>query len=251
MRKMMFLAPVAASCLALSACGYSVFDAADDVSRISSGGMEDGQPIPAQAITLAQFDEIAAVGPDSIRFTTGPQFSIRAEAPADLLSHLRYKMEDGGLQIGRENGSWKGTGGATIYVTAPSLKSLSAIGSGSVDVDRMHGDGVEINNAGSGSVCVADVQAANLDLSLAGSGDVMLAGKAGNGDISIAGSGDVDGSGLTIDKGDVSIAGSGNVRLRSDGMIDASIMGSGDVTVQGSAKCDVSAMGSGKLHCGG
>ena len=251
MRKMMLLAPVAAACMTVSGCGYSVFDAADDISNISSGGFEGGQPIPAQQSQVAPFEELGALGPDRIVFTTGKQYSIRAEAPADLLAHLRYKMTDGAIQIGRERGDWSDDGTAVIYVTAPSLRSVSAAGSGPIDVDRMTGDDVEISVAGSGALRVADVQAGKLEVNMAGSGKMMLAGEAASSEISVAGSGDIDGSGLQADRSEVSIAGSGDVRLRSDGAVDANIMGSGDVTVTGTAQCNLSSMGSGKLHCGG
>ena len=250
MTKQWFLVPVAASFLVLSSCGYSVFDAAEDVSNMGYSDLDNGQPIPAQATEVAMFDQLGALGPDKVVFTTGQTYSIRAEASPELMSHLRYQVKDGAIQIGRENGRWKDKAGATIYVTAPSLRSVSAAGSGPIGVDKMSAPDVEISVAGSGTVRVADVQTGKLEASMAGSGNMVLAGKAGSTDFSMAGSGDIDASGLLTDKSDVSIAGSGNVKLRSDGTVDASIMGSGDVTVVGSAKCNLSSMGSGKLHCG-
>ena len=247
----LLLAPIMASCLAVSACGYSVFDAVDDVRSATKSELDDANPITAQAAAVAAFDELGALGPDRVVFTTGDSFSIRADAPADLLSHLRYELKDGHLLVGRDSYRWDGKDKATIYVTGASLKALNGMGSGMIEVDAMRVPGVEINNAGSGTIRVADVQTSQLEVSMAGSGNITLAGKAASSDISIAGSGNVDASKLMSDNNDVSIAGSGDVTLRSDGRVEASIMGSGDVTVLGTAKCDLSSMGSGKLNCGG
>ncbi|WP_420606116.1 head GIN domain-containing protein [Novosphingopyxis sp.] len=250
MRKHLLLTPVAVFFLAISGCGYSVFDAAEDVSHMGYSDLDDGEPITAQTVEVAAFDGLGALGPDKVVFTTGQAYSIRAEAPADVLSHLRYRMKDGSIQVGRQNGSWKDKGAATIYVTAPSLRSVSAAGSGPIEADRMTGPSVDISVAGSGTVRVAEVQTDKLDASMAGSGGMILAGQAKSSDFSVAGSGDIDAGRMMTDASDVSIAGSGNVKLRSDGMVDAAIMGSGDVDVVGNARCKLSSMGSGKLHCG-
>lgn len=250
MKKQLFLVPAAASLLALSGCGYSVFDAAEDVSNMGTGELDDGQAIPAEAAEVAAFEKLAVFGPDKIMFATGQNYSIRAEASPELLTHLRYRVKDGSILIGRESGRWQDKGGATIYVTAPSLRSISAAGSGPIEVDRMTAPEVDISVAGLGSVQVADVQTSKLDASMAGSGRIMLAGEASSTDFAMAGSGDIDASRLNTDVSDVSIAGSGNVKLRSDGTVDASIMGSGNVEVIGTAKCELSSMGSGTLRCG-
>ena len=242
--------PLAAGLLALSGCGYSVFDAAEDVSSFTADGLKNGQPIGETPVALSAFDELAVIGPDAVIFTTEGTHSIRAAGSSDLLSHLRYSMEDGTLLIGRDR-NYSGDGGsATIYVTGASLKAVSAAGSGAVTVDRMAGPSVDLSMAGSGGLKVMDVQTDRLDASMAGSGNMQLAGRAAASDISIAGSGDIDGQQLTTDRADVSIAGSGGVKLRSDGTVEASIMGSGDVDVTGSATCETSAMGSGKARCG-
>ena len=247
----LLLAPIAASCLALAGCGYSVFDAVDDVRKGGFNELDNAQVIPAQPTSVAAFDDLGVLGPDRVVFTTGDRFSIRAEAPGELQPHLRYRVKDGSLLVGRESGNWKDQGKATIYVTGTSLHAINAMGSGMIEVDAMRGAEAEINNAGSGAIRVADVRISNLAVSMAGSGNITLAGKAASSDISIAGSGNVDASKLRSDSNDISIAGSGDVTLRSDGRVEASIMGSGDVTVLGTAQCELSSMGSGKLHCGG
>mgnify|MGYP003556854739 CR=1 FL=1 len=156
MKKPLFLVPFAA--LALSACGYSVFDAADDIQS-SDSGFAGGKSITGSAATTAAFTKLESSGPDNIVFVTGDSFSIKAEGDADAIAKLRYKIEDGAIMIGREKGKYwgKDSKGVTITVTAPALAEASLAGSGDFTADKMTGDKMVLEIAGSGSVSVADV----------------------------------------------------------------------------------------------
>jgi hypothetical protein len=248
MPKNPLFALVLAAAMPLAACGYSVFDAADD---IQGSGMDGGAPITTAVQATAAFTSISAIGPDNILLVSGDSFSIKAQGDADAIKTLRFKVENGEIEIGREKGIWRGSSGkgVTITITAPKISSVSLAGSGNFKGDRLSGDKVEIDLAGSGNVDVADVQSSFVEGDLAGSGDLKLAGKAAKAEWSVAGSGDVDATALTSEMVEVSIAGSGNVRVNATGTVDASIAGSGDVDVAGGAKCKSSVIGSGSLNC--
>jgi hypothetical protein len=249
MRSSFFSAIVLAALPALGGCGYSVFDAAEDISN-SSSGLTDGKSISGNWADTGSFTELAALGPDKIVYTTGDKFQIRAEADAETLGKLRFKLDDGKLLIGRVDKKWGSSKAATVYVTAPSLANISLAGSGSLTADKLSGDKVSISTAGSGGVDVAAIEAKSLSAELAGSGSFKAAGTATSADYSIAGSGSVDAAKLSSTNAKVSIAGSGDVALSASGTVDASIAGSGDVNVIGGAKCTKSVIGSGKVNCG-
>ena len=244
-----FLLSLAA--LSLSACGYSVFDAADDIKEGSSK-FKDGTSITTTAATTGAFTKLKAFGPDSIVFTTGSSFQISASGDAEELKDLRYKVEDGVIMIGRENDKWWGKNGkgVTITVTAPTLTEASLAGSGDFTADKMIGDKVVVEIAGSGDVSVAEVAAKSLESDVAGTGSVILAGKVDRAEYSVAGTGDIDAVKLATTDAKVSIAGTGDVNLTATGKVDASIAGSGNVTVSGGAKCTSSTVGSGSVNCG-
>jgi hypothetical protein len=249
MRKHGLIALALATTLPLSACGYSVFDAAEDMQ---SGGFDGGKPITTTAQTADAFTAIEASGPDNIVLVTGDSFSIKAEGNAEAIKTLRFKVADGAIQIGRKNGKWRGDSGkaVTITVTAPKISSVSLAGSGDFKGDKLSGEKVVVDIAGSGSAIVGDVQSSVLEGNLAGSGEVKLAGRVAKADWSIAGSGDVDAASLVSETAEVSIAGSGSVLLNATKDVDASIAGSGNVDVSGGAQCKKSIMGSGSLNCG-
>lgn len=246
MKNALLFAPL----LALSACGYSVFDAVDDIKEGSSYGFSDGKPISATPTTTGKFTGIMAVGADDVNFVTGDSYQISASGSADALARLRYKIKDGDIIIGREKGNWKGNKDkALITITAPSIASISNAGSGAITADAVSGGNVEFSLAGSGSIDVASIKARRSETNVAGSGRVKLAGTTANAEYSMAGSGDVDAAGLTSSNAEVSIAGSGNVKLNASKKVEASMIGSGNVNVTGGAKCESSKIGSGKLDC--
>ncbi len=246
MKKLLLVIPF----LALASCEGSIASAVGDAGKSS---FSDGTAIPSANTNPGAFEGVTLAGPDNVIFTTGSEFSIRAEGDADTLEQLRYKIADGQLKIGREknSGMWSGDyKDATIYVSAPSLNSAKLSGSGDMQVDKMNGENTKISVAGSGNIDIATMETTSLTTKIAGSGDVAFAGTAGNVTISIAGSGDISGKGLKAETATIKIAGSGDVALSSDGTVDTKIAGSGDVRIHGDAKCNSKTAGSGDVTCG-
>ena len=249
MKNIVFLVPL----LALAACEGSIANAVGDAATsTTTSSFSDGSPIGTSASNPGAFEGVTLAGPDNIIFTTGKEFSIRADGDAKAIDQLRYKISGDQIKIGRDNNgmSWGDSGKATIYVSAPSLKSAKLAGSGDMEIDAMTTESTKLSIAGSGNIRVAKIETASLSSKIAGSGNLTLAGTAQSINISIAGSGDVSGKDLNADSASISVAGSGDVELSSDGTVDAKVMGSGDVRIHGDAKCKSRSMGSGDITCG-
>ncbi len=246
MKRLLILAPL----MMLAACEGSIAEAVTDAA---SGGssFSDGLQIGISASNPGEFAGVTLAGPDNIIFTTG-DFSIRAEGDSDALKELRYKISGDEIKIGRDHSRFTGGDGdrATIYLSAPSLKSAKLAGSGNLDVDAMTTESTKLSIAGSGDIRVAKIDTASLNSKIAGSGNITLTGTADTVDISVAGSGDVIGKDMKADSASISIAGSGDVELSSDGSVNAKVIGSGDVRIHGHAKCKSRATGSGDITCG-
>lgn len=237
--------------LSLSACGYSVTDAVDDIKKADGDGFADGKPISTETATTGSFSKVKALGPDNIVFITGGAFSIKAIGNAKAIATLRYKIDGDSIIVGREKGSWFGEEGegVTVTLTAPALAEASLAGSGDFSADKMTGDEVVVKIAGSGNLKVESVTGKKLESKIAGSGDALLSGKVDSVDISILGSGSIDAQKLTATDAEVSIAGSGDVRLTATGKVEAKVAGSGSIDVTGGAKCSSKSMGSGSINC--
>ncbi len=246
MKKLLFVLPF----LALAACEGSIASAVGDAGKSS---FSDGTQIGTSDTNPGEFDGVTLAGPDNVVFTTGSDFSIRAEGDADTLEQLRYRVSGGQLKIGREKNSslWSGSyKDATIYVSAPTLKSAKLAGSGDMKVDNMNGESATISVPGSGNIDISAVETASLTTKIAGSGDVSVAGTVDEVTISVAGSGDISGKGLKAESATIKIAGSGDVELSSDGAVDATVVGSGDIRIHGNATCKTKSRGSGDITCG-
>jgi hypothetical protein len=249
MKKTLLLIPAFA--LSLASCGYSVVDAVKDIKEESKSELADGTLITTEPVTTQAFTKLAAIGPDTIVFVTGDSFKISASGDAETLKHLRYKIKDGQIIIGRDKSNWYGMNnrGATVTVTAPILSAISLAGSGDMTADKMTGDTVSVEVAGSGNLSVEQITGTALESSIAGSGDVDIGGKVTTAEYSVAGSGNINALKLSTTDAEVSIAGSGDVSLSATGTVNANTAGSGDINVKGGAKCESSSVGSGSINC--
>ena len=251
MRHSAFLAVIFAATIPLSACGYSVFDAAEDVEG-NDNGVANGKAITAQTATTATFTKVNTVGPDDVTFVTGDSFSIKAEGDAEAIKLLRYTIKDGTITIGRsKNGWWSSDGDSvTVTITAPAFTEAALAGSGNFKADKMSGDALMLAIAGSGDATISNVIGKQLGGKIAGSGDVIVSGTVDDADFAVLGSGSIDAAKLVAATAKVSIAGSGDVRVNATKTVDANVAGSGGVTVTGGAKCSKSVLGSGTVTCG-
>ena len=210
---------------------------------------QDGKPVAASWASTGRFDALTATGMDDVRLQTGPRWQIRATGDGRAIAQLRFAIEDGALVVGRLSKPRERYGKLTVEITAPSLRAVTAAGSGMVDVDAIGGARAAATVAGSGRATVRKVAADSLSATVAGSGSLYLTGRARRADVTIAGSGGVAGDAFTAGSADVTVAGSGSARFRSPGAIRATIAGSGGVSVVGTTNCDQTRMGSGRLTC--
>lgn len=210
---------------------------------------EWGTPFGANWADTGRFQALVATGMDDVRLTTGDRWRIRATGDARALAQMRFKVEKDSLIVGRVNMQRERYGKVRIEITAPALHSVTAAGSGAVDVDRIGGTRASATVAGSGDTIVRRVETARLDATVAGSGDLAIAGRSDRADVTVAGSGQLSGDSLTVGSASVTVAGSGGARFRSPGKINATIVGSGGITVTGTTDCNQTRMGSGRLTC--
>ncbi len=226
---------IAAAVLALSGCA--------NASAVPS-------PATERSYALSGFTAVELAGPDDVRVSVGPGFSVRATGPAETLDRLEVTVVGDRLRV-RRIGRSVSRDGATVFVTLPALRAASLGGSGDLRVDRVEGGDFATAVAGSGDLTVERLAVDRLTGDLAGSGTLSLAGSARELELSVAGSGDVAAGGLATERAAVSVMGSGDVRAAVRGPASVSMMGSGDVDLGPAARCQVSKMGSGSVRCGG
>lgn len=205
------------SLLAFSSCKVEVIN-------------KDKAQVKAKAINVKDFNAIDIAYPAEVTYIPSDTFGVTVKAPADAMDNISVGVNDGTLQIkrnempGGENKHYIFYSGdndhVRITVKAPTLSSVYITGSGDFD-------------------CNATMKAQELELYVIGSGDIDIKNiVAQSVSVSVSGSGDID-AGLTgVANTKASIAGSGDIelKLRNCGHVEANVSGSGDIDISGNVK---------------
>lgn len=164
---------VLTSILALGAC----VDSRADVGAPS--------PLTSRSYPLSGFTGVDLAGPDRMEVAVEPDFSVRAEGPADVLDRLEVRVEGDRLAT-----SIGGSGDLTVRQVRVSELSGAVSGSGTLYLAGEARD-LALNLVGSGDVDAASLVAGSARVALIGSGDVRTDVR-GPASISTMGSGDID-----------------------------------------------------------
>ena len=175
--------------------------------------------------------QLVAAGSDKVIVTQADALTITVEGDDDAVELVRFVRDGDLLGISREGSSWwDSTGSAVIRVGMPAPKQIVLGGSGEVEAQTVSSK-AQLTIGGSGSMSIDEVAAERLEITIGGSGSLRAAGTADKLDMTIGGSG------------------SGNLsKLKADD-VEISIGGSGSVNVTGSAECELDSFGSGSLNC--
>jgi hypothetical protein len=238
------------------------------VGALAAGGaafVYDGaEEPPVRAATVAEtaraplapFDSVSVIGPQDVIVSPGERHTITIE-DGEAAERYSLTVEDGVLTIRPRESFRRGFGDGfrwgrrlpTLHVTAPTLQSVSLIGSGDLTVEHAEGPRFAASLSGSGDLTIRSLAVDEADLSLAGRGDLVATGTAGHARLALAGPGDIKADDLNTRSAAIIMRGSGDAELTVSDEAQISIIGSGDVEIDGPARCQVSRLGSGEVRC--
>lgn len=199
------------------------------------------------------FDGISTSSGIDVIYTIGNSHSVKVEAEASIINNIETTVENGVLVIKRKKGtSLQTRHNLVVYVTAPSLKTVSASGgadfsaeqliskddiqlsaSGGADlnISKLTANKVSINVSGGSDAEIKDLTAdscnlnasggadakikltsTNLLANASGGADIELKGKTENLKINCSGGADADIKGLTYDKIESNASGGGDIK---------------------------------------
>ena len=217
--------------------------------------------------TLAPFDAIKLDIDATVYLLQDTTQQVIVEAPANALAHYVTKVRRNTLKI-TDTSESKGNQSVIIYVTAPRIKKITLLGSGTlIGKNTLTGADLDVNVTGSGNLSLqaeilsatfsltgsgsltADVRASAVKTSAVGSGDVTLTGTVGVLTLKLSGSGDIQAVDCHSQQAVVKISGSGDVRLHVVQGLRVKIYGSGDVYYTGGVKeIETKTIGSGRVR---
>ena len=203
---------------------------------------------------VASFTEVGFSVPGTLHLRQGDSRAVEVEASRAVLDNLETTVEGDRLEIRDDENFFEQMfdssedGPVDVYVTAPTLETISLAGSGTVTGETsVEAKSLALDNAGSGTIDLG-VDTGPLRIGIAGSGTVRLRGTADEATVQIAGSGTVEAEEVTTSTAEVEVAGSGDTALHVTDRLSVQIMGSGDVVYRGSPTLDTSILGSGEVR---
>ena len=217
--------------------------------------------LPAEAsaadrgYSVTDFDRVRVDGPYAVTLATGRSPGARASGSPQALDAVSVEVQGRTLIVRRNRQAWGGdmsrpAGPVRISLTGYGLRAASLNGAGSLAIDKIKGQSLDLVVAGSGLLTVGAVEADRLTLGVTGNGRMQVAGRAADARIAVRGTGAIDARGLTVKDAKVAADGAGDIAVATSGTADVVSGGAGNIVVTGNAACTVKATGSGEVVCG-
>ncbi|MCR5870256.1 MULTISPECIES: DUF2807 domain-containing protein [unclassified Sphingomonas] len=215
-------------------------------------------PVPQAAesttVMLTGFERLRVDGPFLVKVIDGQPPKAIVTGDRRAVDRVSVRNMGGQLVIGPRNQTFEGwseqSGAVTVTVGARGLRGININGGGSVDVDRMSGQRVDLGVNGAGSLNIARLDADQLAVTLTGTGAVRL-----NGGMTRAarfatyGAGSIDATGMSVNDLTVQSQSAGDSRFAARYTAQIATLGTGTVRVTGNAACLIS--GPGPASCTG
>ena len=167
----------------------------------------------------APFSQIALFGSMNLVAHVAKKAECKIVGDKDRVSNVALEISEGILKVRPKDPNqkaWQSEGSCTVFVVAPSIRTVSAFGAGNVKLTGLAGG--------------------PLTLAIFGSGVTEAAGSVESLLVDLKGSGNVNAQELAAGNAEVSIRGSGSASVRVTGHLNASILGSGSVHYFGTPK---------------
>jgi hypothetical protein len=161
---------------------------------------------------VGSFSRIELRGGPDLQISVGSSPSVVVCTDDNLQSVIETTVANDTLYI-RAAQPYSSPYGCIVFVTAPSLVSLSACGTGFANVTGLAGD--------------------KFSLSVLGSSDITLAGNVTNADFQLKGRGSIIAPNLVAQNLTLTLQGSGHAIVNATGTLDVTVTGSGRVRYVG------------------
>ena len=195
------------------------------------------QGVEGRSYAPGAFDTVVISGSATIKLVQGSEDSVFVEGDDDAQGAVRLDVDDGVLRV-RPSGAWKfwRSKQLMITVTARELKRIEI--SGAADVvaaEPLTLKQFQVRISGAGSVRLDKIKADQLEVSIAGVGSAQVAGSAETLRVRISGRGAYLGENLASKSATLSVSGAGDVKVWATKELTASVSGVATVDFWGSA----------------
>lgn len=214
---------------------------------------------------LKGFERIRLLGSPNIKYAQGKTWSVRVEAPKNVIKYVKTRVEDNCLVVNMQDNksitnlfSFRNFADnrVVVYVTSPDLIGVEVQGSGDFECkSKLDTDNLDLSLRGSGDVKFSDIICDRIRTSLVGSGDMEIKYvEARTSEVELIGSGDMSIKQSKVNQTQIELKGSGDIKMHCDKcqVVNCRLVGSGDITLTGVVnQLNQSARGSGDIHISG
>lgn len=207
-------------------------------------------PLVTETKTTGSFIGIESQVSGDIFYVQGADYKLELTAQQNILNVIEAPIINNKLVIRfKNNVRVKSHEQITIKVTAPSISSIGASGSGNVTVGSpLTSNDLSFYLSGSGNITLPNVTCSHLEAKLEGSGNISIAGGTATTEtFKISGSGNVDARTVLSKSASTNTSGSGTIRLSASETLDVTITGSGYVYYSGTPVVTTTITGSGRV----
>ena len=214
--------------LSITACGSNTIWNSRDVITGSGNVITESREVNG-------FDGVSHTGIGRVIIVQGDEESLTIEADDNLLEYITSEVKSGTLELGfTDNVRIDSASPITFTVSVKDLKELDATGTGSIEIDELSADNLNISTSGTGSISIGTLTVTDLVVKAEGTGDIELAGNVETQEIRRVGTGDYKAANLESKTAKVEAVGTGNVVVWVLDSLDVEITGTSKVSYYGS-----------------
>jgi hypothetical protein len=169
----------------------------------------------------------------------------------NVIKDLRTDVKDGMLTIDRGNDRdlWvRPTKPIKITIVVKELDEFNFDSAGTVKLDSLKSDTLDLNINGAGTLTLDDVQFKILNCKLDGAGTLALSGTADNLNVDMSGFGSFQAADLQAQIADIAIDGAGSATVWVEKSLTAKISGAGSISYYGSPTVTKNVDGVGSIN---
>jgi hypothetical protein len=205
-------------------------------------------------LPIADFDRIVVEGPFTVRLSRANTTRAVVSGARGSVDGVTVEVQGQTLRVRRNPSAWGGNPGvraapAEVTLSGRVLRSARLVGTGSLDIQGVEGQRLDLSVEGSGRIRAAGLRVDRVAAGLRGAGSIILAGAAEQLSAEIHGGGAFDARALQVEDATVTAATTGAVVLNVRRTVTVAASGLGAVEVEGPAACTLRGPTASNVRC--
>ena len=190
-------------------------------------------------VTVKDFTKIRIELAAKVFIRQADSFSCRIEGKQRHIDEVQVTADNGTLRVKlHDKREWfDEIERVTVFITAPNFEEIEFSGAGQLVADnKLTGNKLKLEASGAGSVEIQNVDYQHIDIDMSGVGNISVAGKTVSATMEMSGTGNIDAFDLHADSVRCETSGVGNINCYANEELNAQVSGIGGVRYKGTPK---------------